>query len=68
MQMRFCRVPDSALSHVEGPERSPTGEATDLLPFAFAVDFFFRVFSPKIACQAPKPPKPHKAKRIELAG
>jgi hypothetical protein len=29
-------------------------------------NFFFR-FSPKIACQAPKPPKPHKQKEIELA-
>jgi len=38
----------------------------DLLLFvAFA--FIFRVFSPKIACQAPKPPNPMKKKKIELA-
>jgi hypothetical protein len=30
--------------------------------------FFFFKFCPKIACQAPKPPKPHKQKEIELAG
>jgi hypothetical protein len=39
-----------------------------VIAFAFAVEFSFRVFSPKIACQAPKPPKPHKAKGIEWEG
>jgi hypothetical protein len=39
-----------------------------IIAFAFAVEFIFRVFSPKIACQPPKPSKHHKAKEIELAG
>jgi hypothetical protein len=42
-----------------------------IIAFVFAVvlalAFIFRVFSPKIACQAPKPPNYHKAKEIELA-
>jgi hypothetical protein len=42
------------------------GKATDLIAFVFAV-FFFCVFSPKIACQAPKPSKPVNHKEIHLA-
>jgi hypothetical protein len=37
-----------------------------IIAFAFAVDFFC-VFSPKIACQAPKPPNLLKQNKIELA-
>jgi hypothetical protein len=45
------------------PERSRMG---DLLLFvAFA--FILRVFSPKIACQVPKPLKSNKQKKIEVA-
>ena len=47
-------------------ERSPKGEAIESIAFPFAVVFFL-VFSPKIACQAPKPPKSFKQKNIELA-
>jgi hypothetical protein len=44
------------------PERSRTTDLTYFLILAF----IFRIFSPKIACQAPKPPKPLKSKEIEL--
>jgi hypothetical protein len=54
---------------------SPQGKATDRiqlflplhLPLFFAFAFSFRVFSPKIVCQAPKPLKPNKQNKIELA-
>jgi hypothetical protein len=68
---------------VEGPERSPkSGSPASLLAgverakrliiaFVFvvvlALAFFFGVFSPEIACQAPKPPNSLKQKKIELA-
>jgi hypothetical protein len=56
----------SAPSNAEGHERSPKGEATDSIAFVCHVVFFL-VFSPKIACQAQKPPKSFKRKEIELA-
>ncbi len=42
----------SALSSVEGLERSPTGEATDLIAFAFAVNFLLP-FPPKKRMSSP---------------
>jgi hypothetical protein len=42
------------------------GEATDLIAFAFALVFFLQ-FRPKIACQAPKPPKSLKKQELALA-
>ena len=38
----------------------------DLLLFV-DLTFIFCVFSPKIACQVPKPPKSNKQNKIELA-
>jgi hypothetical protein len=40
----------------------PSSEIAD-----FAPKNIFRVFGPKIACQAPKPPKLLKQRKIELA-
>jgi hypothetical protein len=40
------------------PERSPRAKRLILLPLRLLV-FIFYVFSPKIACQVPKPPKPY---------
>jgi hypothetical protein len=49
----------------------PAGRSDLNIAFVFAVvpalAFFFRVFSPKSACQAPKPPNSLKQKTIELA-
>jgi hypothetical protein len=62
-------LPKSGVTHVRlfllGRNAGAKREAIDLslLP----LHFFFCVFSPKIACQAPKPPNYHKAKGIELA-
>jgi hypothetical protein len=46
----------------------PEGRSDRLMPLLLPLNFIFRVFSPKIACQAPEPPKHHKPKKIELAG
>jgi hypothetical protein len=49
--------------------RTQTKESTEAThSIAFLLQLFsFRVFRPKIACQAPKPPKPLKRNKIELA-
>jgi hypothetical protein len=47
------------------PERSPKGEATDLLPLPLP-QFLFVIFCLKIACQAPKPRKPNKQNLIDV--
>ena len=47
--------------------KSPAeAEATDLIAFAVALLFFFK-FSPKIACQVPKPLKSLKTQELALA-
>jgi hypothetical protein len=47
-------------------ERSPKGEAIDLIAFVFVLVFFFKN-NPEIACQASKPPNSIKQNKIELA-
>jgi hypothetical protein len=49
------------------PAQSPKGKATDLLAFVLLWHLFFRVFRPKIACQAPKAPKRNIISQIALA-
>jgi hypothetical protein len=64
---------EAAYYSTEGQSEAE-GEATDLLPlplffaFVFPSSFIFRVFSPRIACQAPKRPNSLKQKEIDLAG
>jgi hypothetical protein len=49
-------------------ERSPKGKQLNLLCL-FSVSFFLAVFSPKIACQAPRPPNPlpHNNIRVQVS-
>jgi hypothetical protein len=53
--------------HASVSKRSGRNPLFDQHPDLAAKIFFFK-FCPKIACQAQKPPKPHKQKEIELAG
>jgi hypothetical protein len=56
-------------SHVEGVSALPKAGAKRLISLPLFLPYFsFRVFRPKIACQAPTPPKPLKPKETELAG
>jgi hypothetical protein len=42
-------------------------EMTDFIAFVVALTFLFAIFSPKIACQAPKRPKPLHHNNIRVA-
>jgi hypothetical protein len=53
-------------SAVEKPASLPQPHPGPELAFALLF-IFIRIFRPKIACQAPKSPKPFKQKKIELA-
>jgi hypothetical protein len=66
LQPSVWRSRKAVYRSAEGWSEAPRGEATESIAFVFAV-IFFRVFSPKIACQVPKPPKSFKQKEIELA-
>jgi hypothetical protein len=57
---------EAAYRSAEGMSESQRAKQLILLPLSL-LNFIFRVFRPKIACQAPKPLKPLKQNKIELA-
>ena len=49
------------------PERSPKGEATELLPSLLLLHLFFTIFRPEITRQVPNPPNPLPTNKIRVA-
>jgi hypothetical protein len=45
----------------------PEGRSDQFIAFVFVVAFIFRVFRPKNACQALKPPNPFTDNNIRMA-
>jgi hypothetical protein len=65
-QPRLLEMAEWPYRSAEGRNEARRAKCLILLPL-FLQLFFFSEFSPKIACQVPKPPKSNKQKRIELA-
>jgi hypothetical protein len=61
-----AKDPEELKSSAEGGSKARSAKRLILLPL-FSPSFFFCECSPKIACQAPKPSKPHKQNKIDLA-
>jgi hypothetical protein len=63
-----CFVASGGITLQPAPKAGaePKGEAADFIAFVFCF-LFFCVFSPKIACQAPKPLNPLPSNNIHVA-